>query len=53
MLKQDYQAWMDQVEPGRDFRARLTEAMAARPVRRPRRIGRTVTVSCRRRSGGF
>lgn len=42
MLKQDYQAWMDQVEPGRDFRARLTEAMAARPVRRPRRIGRTV-----------
>lgn len=42
MLKQDYQAWMDQVEPGRDFQARLTEAIAAQPVRRPRRIWRTV-----------
>ncbi|WP_209346267.1 hypothetical protein [Flavonifractor sp. AGMB03687] len=42
MLKQDYQAWMDQVEPGQDFQARLTEAMAAQPVRRPRRIGRTM-----------
>lgn len=42
MLKQDYQIWMDQVEPDKDFQVRLTEAMAVQPVRRPRRIWRTV-----------
>lgn len=42
MLKQDYQTWMDRVEPDKDFQVRLTEAMAVQPVRRPRRIWRTV-----------
>ena len=32
MLKQDYQTWMDQVEPDQDFQARLTAAMTAKPV---------------------
>lgn len=48
MLKQNYQTWMDQVEPDKAFRAQLVQAMTAQfdrqpgPRRRTRRVGRTV-----------
>ena len=45
MLKQDYQTWMDQVEPDQDFQARLTEAMTSEPVKTPRHTFRVLVAA--------
>lgn len=45
MLKQDYQTWMDQVEPDQDFQTRLTEAMTSEPVKTPRHTFRVLVAA--------
>lgn len=45
MLKQDYQTWMDQVEPDWEFQARLTEAMTSEPVIHRRRTFRVLVAA--------
>ena len=45
MLKQDYQTWMDRLEPDKDFQVRLTEAMASEQVKAPRHTFRVLMVA--------